>query len=313
MSNDPKYADKTSDVEQFEIAKVSAYNIGVAVDPNPAEVGSVVNVTVTVPGDVTGVVSVNINGTDYPTVKINDTAYVADVSGLVAGNYVVNASVSEDPKYADKTSDVERFDVVKVGAYNIGVVVDPNPAEVDSVVNVTVTVPGDVTGIVSVNINGTVYSTTKINNTAYVADVSTLTAGNYVVNASVVNDPKYVDKTSDDVTLLVVEDENYIIDAPDLTKYYSGPERFIVNVTYVRGAPVVGKEVKITINGVTYNRTTNENGTASLSINLNSATYDVTTVVDNITVESVVTVLPTIEAEDIESKSKKYCIYRYFP
>ena len=311
--DDPKYADKTSDVEQFEIAKVSAYNIGVAVDPNPAEVGSVVNVTVTVPGDVTGVVSVNINGTVYSTTKINNTTYVADVSGLAAGYYVVNASVVDDSKYADKTSDVEQFDVTKVSAYNIGVAVDPNPAEVGSVVNVTVTLPGDVTGIVSVNINGTDYPTVKINDTAYVADVSTLTAGNYVVNASVVNDPKYVDKTSDDVTLLVVEDENYIIDAPDLTKYYSGPERFIVNVTYVRGAPVVGKEVKITINGVTYNRTTNENGTASLSINLNSATYDVTTVVDNITVESVVTVLPTIEAEDIEFQIQKYCIYCYFP
>ena len=279
-------------------------NYDITVDAKAGTVEEITNITVTVPSKITGKVTVNINGTDYLTFKINNTTYVAYVSGLAAGYYVVNASVVDDPKYADKTSDVEQFDVTKVSAYNIGVAVDPNPAEVGSVVNVTVTLPGDVTGIVSVNINGTDYPTVKINDTAYVADVSTLTAGNYVVNASVVNDPKYVDKTSDDVTLLVVEDENYIIDAPDLTKYYSGPERFIVNVTYVRGAPVVGKEVKITINGVTYNRTTNENGTASLSINLNSATYDVTTVVDNITVESVVTVLPTIEAEDIESKSK---------
>ena len=286
----------------FEIYKIDNYDI--TVDAKAGTVEEITNITVTVPSKITGKVTVNINGTVYSTTKINNTTYVAYVSGLAAGYYVVNASVVDDPKYADKTSDVEQFDVTKVSAYNIGVVVDPNPAEVGSVVNVTVTVPGDVTGVVSVNINGTDYPTVKINDTAYVADVSTLTAGNYVVNASVVNDPKYVDKTSDDVTLLVVEDENYIIDAPDLTKYYSGPERFIVNVTYVRGAPVVGKEVKITINGVTYNRTTNENGTASLSINLNSATYDVTTVVDNITVESVVTVLPTIEAEDIESKSK---------
>ena len=286
----------------FEIYKIDNYDI--TVDAKAGTVEEITNITVTVPSKITGKVTVNINGTVYSTTKINNTTYVAYVSGLAAGYYVVNASVVDDPKYADKTSDVEQFDVTKVSAYNIGVVVDPNPAEVGSVVNVTVTLPGDVTGIVSVNINGTDYPTVKINDTAYVADVSTLTAGNYVVNASVVNDPKYVDKTSDDVTLLVVEDENYIIDAPDLTKYYSGPERFIVNVTYVRGAPVVGKEVKITINGVTYNRTTNENGTASLSINLNSATYDVTTVVDNITVESVVTVLPTIEAEDIESKSK---------
>ena len=286
----------------FEIYKIDNYDI--TVDAKAGTVEEITNITVTVPSKITGKVTVNINGTVYSTTKINNTTYVAHVSGLAAGNYVVNASVVDDPKYADKTSDVEQFDVTKVSAYNIGVAVDPNPAEVGSVVNVTVTLPGDVTGSVTVNINGTDYPTVKINDTAYVADVSTLTAGNYVVNASVVNDPKYVDKTSDDVTLLVVGDENYIIDAPDLTKYYSGPERFIVNVTYVRGAPVVGKEVKITINGVTYNRTTNENGTASLSINLNSATYDVTTVVDNITVESVVTVLPTIEAEDIESKSK---------
>jgi hypothetical protein len=62
---------------------------------------------------------------------------------------------------------------------------------------------------------------------------------------------------------------------------------------------MVNKSVNITINGVTYTRTTDTNGTVSMAINLGSGTYDVTTQVDNTTVKSSITVLSTVIGSDI--------------
>ena len=92
---------------------------------------------------------------------------------------------------------------------------------------------------------------------------------------------------------------NLIISAPDLVKYYKGPERFIVTVTDKKDKGLFNKSVNITINGVTYSRTTDENGTASLNINLNSGEYQVNVAVDDEEVNSTVSVKATIDASDV--------------
>ena len=89
------------------------------------------------------------------------------------------------------------------------------------------------------------------------------------------------------------------VDAPDVEKYYGGNERFVVNVTDYMGNPLENKSVSIVLNGATYNRTTDANGTASIGLNLNSGVYNVTTTVDNITVDSTVTVKSTVNGTDI--------------
>ena len=63
--------------------------------------------------------------------------------------------------------------------------------------------------------------------------------------------------------------------------------------------PIANKSVNITINGVTYNRITDDNGTASMALGLPSGVYNVTVVVDNVTVNSVVTVLTTVNGTDV--------------
>ena len=76
-------------------------------------------INVTVPDDVSGDVTVNINGTEYPTTLV-ETGVYQTVVALPVGNYTVNATVSNDPKYADKTSDSKDFEVAKNSTYEIG-------------------------------------------------------------------------------------------------------------------------------------------------------------------------------------------------
>ena len=100
--------------------------------------------------------------------------------------------------------------------------------------------------------------------------------------------------------MIVVEHNgDVIINAPDVEKYFNGPERFIVNVTDAKGNPLTNKSVNITINGVTYTRITDENGTASLNLRLGSGTYEVTTSIDDTSVKSTVTILSTVVGNDI--------------
>ena len=110
---------------------------------------------------------------------------------------------------------------------------------------------------------------------------------------------------------VTVKDPFRNVTVEDVIKYFSGPEMFIVNVTNSKGKAVSGETVLITINGVTYNRTTDENGIARLSINLNSGVFDANTTVGNVTVASQVTVMTTVEGEDIESELRNVTYYAF--
>ena len=90
-----------------------------------------------------------------------------------------------------------------------------------------------------------------------------------------------------------------VISAPDVTKYYGGPERFVVNVTDNNGTPLANKTVEIFINNKNYTRLTDENGTASIALGLGSNTYNATVIVDYQIATSVVVILPTVNGTDI--------------
>lgn len=93
---------------------------------------------------------------------------------------------------------------------------------------------------------------------------------------------------------------NFKIEALNVTKYFSGKERFIVNVTDSLNNPVVNQPINITVNGVTYTRNTNNDGLASLALNLNPGLYNVTSSIDDITLNSTATILSTINGSDLE-------------
>ena len=90
-----------------------------------------------------------------------------------------------------------------------------------------------------------------------------------------------------------------VINAPDVTKYYGGSERFVVTVTDSKGKALANKTVKISINGVEYTRTTNANGTTTMALGLPSNVYNATVTVDNESVNSVVTILSTVQGNDL--------------
>ncbi|WP_296885873.1 Ig-like domain repeat protein, partial [uncultured Methanobrevibacter sp.] len=214
------------------------------------------------------------------------------------GQAIITISFAGDNKYAAAENKTINVTVKKLNP-----IIDVSADDITEGENATisVTLHDDATGNVTTTVDGKSYYSPVENGNAIIT-IPDLEYGNYTLPITYSGDDKYNPLTKD-VNLTVKEDE-IIVSAQDLTKYYSGPEPFTVNVAYANGRVVEGKEVKITVNGVTYRKTTDENGTVSLNINLNAGTYDVAVEVDNITADYMVTVLSTINASDIESKTE---------
>ncbi|MBR5954303.1 MAG: hypothetical protein IK021_02625, partial [Methanobrevibacter sp.] len=90
--------------------------------------------------------------------------------------------------------------------------------------------------------------------------------------------------------------------AENLVKYFRNASQFYIDLIDGEGNPVAGVNVTMNINGVLYNRETNENGTARLNINLLPGEY-ILTAMDPLTglqMSYDITVLPTLIANDLE-------------
>ena len=92
--------------------------------------------------------------------------------------------------------------------------------------------------------------------------------------------------------------------AEDLVKYYRNASQFDIALIDGEGKPVAGKNITMNINGIFYNRTTNENGTARLNINLPPGEY-ILTAIDPLTglqMSYTITVLSILNATDLVMK-----------
>ncbi|MBQ9026846.1 MAG: Ig-like domain repeat protein, partial [Methanobrevibacter sp.] len=247
-------------------------------------------VIVELPEDATGNVKLTIDGKDY-TVPVENGKAVMDIPDLEPGNYDVVANYPGDDKYSPVTNSTS-FNVPKISDYPIDVAQDGD--------ELVITVPEDTTGNVVVNIGGKDY-TVPIENGVAKLDISDLPAGDYKAKVTYPGNDKYTSKTVNaDVTVA----RSLVITAPDVVKYYSGPERFVIYTKDNDGNNVDNITLTITINGVSYTRVTSD-GQTSLPLNLQCGNYSVKVEFAGNeefkaqSIESQVEILHTIYANDV--------------
>ena len=96
-----------------------------------------------------------------------------------------------------------------------------------------------------------------------------------------------------------------ILDIDDVIMYYHNGTRFIVNLKDINGNSLANMSVGILINGNEYTRTADENGSASIALNLVSGVYRVVTTFNETSkyfgcsLNNTVTILSTIVGNDI--------------
>ena len=171
--------------------KVNKIDSSVAVNVNNIKVGEELTITVNVPSDATGDVTVSVDGKEYK-VAIENGKAVKTISGLKADDYTVTVKYAGDNNYNAAVA-ASSFTVSKVDStmdVTVNDIVFGGDLTVDAVL------PGDATGEVVITVNGVDYHV-AIENGKATETIDGLAAGDYTVTVKYAGDDKY---TGVDVT-----------------------------------------------------------------------------------------------------------------
>ena len=166
--------------------KVNKIDSSVAVNVNNIKVGEELTITVNVPSDATGDVTVSVDGKEYK-VAIENGKAVKTISGLKADDYTVTVKYAGDNNYNAAVA-ASSFTVSKVDS-TMDVTVNDIVFGGDLIVDAVL--PGDATGEVVITVNGVDYHV-SIENGKATGTISGLAAGDYTVAIKYVGDDKYV-------------------------------------------------------------------------------------------------------------------------
>ncbi|WP_276956974.1 Ig-like domain-containing protein [Methanobrevibacter woesei] len=207
-------------------------------------------------------VTFNINGVMYTRVTNEEGIAMLSIN-LNPGNYIITAihpnglMISNNITVLPTISGSDVVKYYKNGTQYYAVALDGNG---NPLVGVNVTF----------NINGVMY--TRVTNEEGIAMLSiNLNPGNYIITA-IHPDGMMI---SNNITVLST------VVGEDIIKEFINGTQYQVTVVDGNGNPLVGVNVTFNINGVFYNRVTDENGIAKLNINLNPGNYIITAIHPN--------------------------------
>ena len=293
-AGDNKYV-ASSNSTKFTISKLPS---SVLVNVKDIVVGEDAVISIALPEDATGNVTVNVNGKNYTAVAKYGVASVT-ISNLANGTYNVSVFYNGNDIYMPMENSTN-FTVSKVSDYNM--TVDIADIIKGENATITVTVPKDGTGSVVVTINGTDYKGTVTNGTAKVI-IPGLDEGTYKVVTFYTGDAKY-DSMIVNGTITVNKNTKTTLTMDDVVKYFKGAQNLTAKLVDAFGNPITNATVYFTVNGKVYAKTTDENGTASMGIELVPNEYKVNAVFngtkdyDKATANATVTVKNTVFGND---------------
>lgn len=242
--------------------------------------------------------------------------YTGDVKGKLIASEVINGGISSvklssnkvglnkfylefDTGGSGKYHSIQEVHVIK-NSENITVNI-PAKVQEDQDFNVTVNAPASPYTFAYISVDGGNANYYSMENGTVIETLHGLSSGNHTVSVQYNNGYYENGNWVGDIysnTFTVTSYPFVRIDAKDVIKYYSGSQRFVVKVYDKNNSPLKNATVKIKINGKTYDRTTDDNGQASIALGLNSGEYNVTSECGEFKAESTVTIKETVTAND---------------
>ncbi len=257
------FVQKTVSVTKTDV-NLTAYIGDIVYGENP-----IVNINLTsVAGvNVTGDVVLTISGKKYIVNVVNALAVFEIPEMLDAGEYHIDVSYLGTEKYnaADGAAD---FTVAKK-EITMNVTIDKDYRDITVNVNLSEKLDGNLIVLV----NNTPYTLSYTNGTGSLI-LKNLIYGNYTISAVFTKDNYQTVNVSENVEINSIKT---VLEAENVVMYYKDGTRFAVVLRDIYGNPLANMNVTISINGRNYVKQSDENGTASLGLNLESKNYTVVT------------------------------------
>ena len=257
------FVQKTVSVTKTDV-NLTAYIGDIVYGENPIVS---INVTSVAGVNVTGDVVLTISGKKYIVNVVNGLAVFEIPEMLDAGEYHIDVSYLGSEKYnaADGAAD---FTVAKK-EITMNVTIDKDYRDITVNVNLSEKLDGNLTVLV----NNTPYTLSYTNGTGSLI-LKNLTYGNYTISAVFTKDNYQTVNVSENVEINSIKT---VLEAENVVMYYRDGTRFAVVLRDIYGNPLANMNVTISINGRNYVKQSDENGTASLGLNLESKNYTVVT------------------------------------
>ena len=279
-----------------EVQNLLFNEINMSVETSDIVYGENATVSVILPANVTGNVTVNVNNKNYTKNNVNGTV-IFIISDLAVGTYNVAVSFVGDEAQGMATAVFEVYQLTPVLNITVNDIIEGENA------TVVITLPEDATGSVNVTAGDKSQIVTVVNGTAK-AIFTSLPAGKYNITAIYSGDNKYT-PANETAKFTVDINKNVNLNISDIVMIYKDGTRMVAVLTDYKGNPIANATVYFSINGVTYAKTTDANGTASMGLNLLSNIYEATVsyngsdMYDGVSKNITVTINPTILSEDI--------------
>lgn len=239
-------------------------------------------------GSLDGNVKVTV-GSIIETVHVVNGKGTFTVSNLTEGEYTVSATYAGSSNYNSATTSTSfnvNIEIIDINVEISEVIVSDNETEI----------LGNITDIESNPLKGTL--TIILDNKTVTANVNDgkfniiipecIPAGEYNITFEFEGESTYSNTTQ----IITVTSVDKII-AEDLVMYYMDGSQFTAQFI-INGKPQSNVNVTITINNVSYNRITDNEGYVSMNINLNPGTYNITVSYNDMSVNRAVNVLSTL-------------------
>ena len=257
------FVQKTVSVTKTDV-NLTAYIGDIVYGENPIVS---INLTSVAGVNVTGDVVLTISGKKYIVNVVNALAVFEIPEMLDAGEYHIDVSYLGSEKYnaADGAAD---FTVAKK-EITMNVTIDKDYRDITVYVNLSEKLDGNLTVLV----NNTPYTLSYTNGTGSLI-LKNLIYGNYTISAVFTKDNYQTVNVSENVEINSIKT---VLEAENVVMYYRDGTRFAVVLRDIYGNPLANMNVTISINGRDYVKQSDENGTASLGLNLESKNYTVVT------------------------------------
>ena len=295
--------DKYMEVETTTsfIIKAKLVKANAVISAEDIYVGDSQTVTIALPDDATGTVSLKVNGNTYTKTLIDGQATFA-IPDLAVGNYEISLTYSGDDKY-NSTTQTNEFKVLKLLDPELKVAVSDIIISQNAVI--TVTVNEEVSGSVTIIVDGTSYNAYIINGKATLT-ISGLSAGTHSVSA-VFNGEGIFDASQKDVSFNVIRYNIRLVASP-VTMTYTDGSSFKVRVFGENGAAVgAGKSVTIKIGSTSRVVKTDANGYATVKLTQIPGTYNIISTYNGVSLSNKLTVkhLVTLKTATLKKSAKK--------
>ena len=197
-------------VNTSDVFNVRAREILINASGEDINVGEDETITINLPANATGNVTVEIDGKNYTAAVKNGKATIS-IPGLTAGSKVAKVYYSGDGKYPPSENTTE-FTVNKIkpdlSASSMNIKVGDDES-------ITVTLPSDATGSVTIIVDGKQY-TAPVQNGKAIFNIPGLTAGKYNITAVYDGDDTYMPANGTDKFTVSKVKPDVNVDAPDV-------------------------------------------------------------------------------------------------